>query len=101
MQPAQYWRQSKDWSTWLGREGTVIGSTQVRVAAPERSALTPYAYVLIDFGSERRSFMGVGHQPLQVGDRVRCVLRKTAVTDKNDLIAYGIRVEKMSVPVSK
>jgi len=96
MQPAQYWRQTKEWSSWIGKQGTVVATTQVRVASPERAGLTPYAYALVEFGSERRSFMGVGHSELEVGNAVECVLRKNANSDKKSLIEYGIKVQKLS-----
>ncbi len=95
MKPPQYWRQNKDWKNWIGKKGTVIASTIVRVAAPERAAFTPYSYVLVDFKSEKHEFMGTGHEVFKSGDEVICVLRKTAVLEDHELIPYGIKVEKV------
>ena len=94
MKPPQYWRQNKDWKNWIGKRGTVVVSTIVRVAAPERASFTPYSYVLVDFGDVRHEFMGVGHEVFSPGDAVVCVLRKSAVLGNEDLIPYGIKVEK-------
>lgn len=94
MKPAQYWRQNKEWKKWLGRSGKVVASTIVRVAAPERTSFTPYSYVLVDFGQERHEFMGVGHQVFEIGQEVECVLRKIAVLSQEELIPYGIKVQK-------
>lgn len=96
MKPAQYWRQNKEWQKWLGKRGTVVAATLVRVSAPEQSAFTPYSYVLVEFSKERHEFMGVGHQVFQTGDEVVCVLRKTAVGGNQDLIHYGIKVERLN-----
>lgn len=96
IKPAVYWRQNKDWQTWLGRTGKVIVSTTVRVAAPTQERLTPYSYALVDFGNEKHEFMGVGHEVLQSGDMVKCVLRKRGFGAKHELIEYGIKVQKIN-----
>jgi uncharacterized OB-fold protein len=95
MKPPQYWRQNKEWKKWIGKKGTVLASTIVRVSAPEQSAFTPYSYVLVDFGNEKREFMGVGHQTFEIGDTVECVLRKIAVLADHELIPYGVKVQKI------
>jgi uncharacterized OB-fold protein len=94
MKPAQYWRMNKEWKNWLGKSGTVMASTVVRVYAPSPSVFTPYSYVLVDFGGEKKEFMGAGQEIFEVGEKVVCVLRKVAVPEKHDLIPYGIKVAK-------
>lgn len=96
MKPAQYWRQNKEWSKWLGRKGKVVASTMVRVAAPDRSLFTPYSYVIVEFGKERHEFMGASNDELVIGDVVECVLRKIGTSEKHELIQYGIKVAKVS-----
>ncbi len=95
MKPPQYWRQSKTWSEWLGKTGRVIASTIVRVAAHQRASQTPYSYVVVDFGDIRKEMMGEGHQVLQPGDQVECVLRKIAESEPHELIHYGLKVKKV------
>jgi uncharacterized OB-fold protein len=96
MKPATYWRQNKTWSTWLGKTGTVVASTRVRVAAPNRTQLLPYSYVLVSFEDEKREFMAAGHEKLSVGDEVTCVLRKMSVPDEKGIIEYGIKVKRIT-----
>jgi uncharacterized OB-fold protein len=95
MHPGKYWRQSKELKKWLGKKGTVIASSVVHVAAPDQSALTPYSYVIIDFGSEKREFMGADHQVFVEGDEVECVLRKMVTLETEGLIPYGVKVKKV------
>lgn len=95
MKPPQYWRHTKTWSDWLGKTGTVVASTIVRVAAHQRSSMTPYSYVIVDFGEVRREMMAEGHQVLQPGDTVECVLRKMAESEPHALIHYGLKVKKV------
>jgi uncharacterized OB-fold protein len=92
--PAAYWRLNKTWQKWLGKRGTVIVATTIRVPAEEQSAFAPYDFVLIDFGKVKHSFMGVGHESFQPGDQVRCVLRKLAQPSSAAIIPYGIKVTK-------
>ena len=95
MQPASYWRNQKNWSKWIGKVGTVITSTVVRVSAPDQSTQTPYSYVLVDFGDEKYSFMGAGHEIFVAGDQVKCIFRKTGTPGDQALVPYGIKVTKV------
>ena len=95
MKPAAYWRASKEWSGWLGRRGKVVVSTLITVAAPEQEIMTPYSYAIIDFGDQKKEFMGAGHASLTIGDEVECVLRKLSVGQPHELIEYGIKVQKV------
>lgn len=94
--PPGYWRDRREWSTWLGRKGTVVGSTCIQVSSPELAYLTPYPYVLVDFGSERRAFMGTGHTSFLVGEIVECVWRRMGSVDAAGIIPYGIKVQRLA-----
>lgn len=104
MKAPQYWRSHPEWQKWLGRKGTVIASTLIRVAAPEMSELLPYSYVLVEFGdgktSHKKELMGAGHEVFAVGDTVECVLRKVAVPRGHELIPYGVKVTKAQPKVA-
>jgi uncharacterized OB-fold protein len=96
MYPASYWRQTKNWSAWIGRKGTVIVSTSVAVSSPEQAEFKPYSFVLVDFESEKHEFMGTSHDVFQPGDVVECVLRKIASGDERGLVGYGIKIQKVA-----
>ena len=93
MKPAQYYRENKNWSLWLGKVGTVVASTYIRVSSPEFEPFTPYSFVLVDFGDQKKELMGAGHEQLAVGDKVQCVLRKLATSGQQEIIAYGIKAK--------
>ena len=111
MKPAAYWRQNKEWKNWIGKTGTVVVATMVRVAPPDQELFVPYAFALVDFGTTKKEFMGAGNQELQTGDKVRCVLRKisgcfsggshngsddgSGYRGSRGIIDYGIKVEKI------
>lgn len=94
MTPAHYWRQNKTWKTWLGRRGKVVASTVIHVAADPQSPFTPYSLVLADFKNEKKMFMGAGNEVFKPGETVRCVLRKLAQPNLQEIIPYGIKVTK-------
>ncbi|MCD8484379.1 OB-fold domain-containing protein [Candidatus Woesebacteria bacterium] len=92
----RYWRDRREWSRWLGRKGTVVASTLIHVAPPELAYGAPYPYVLVDFGSEKRSFLGTGHTSFLVGEIVECVWRRMGTPDATGIIPYGIKVQRLS-----
>ncbi len=97
IKPADYWRQSKRWAQWLGREGRVIAATYIKVAGSAHVLAAPYAYVVVKLNGvkEKKELMGVGHERLQTGDRVRCVLRKNPSLDQIGLIEYVLKAAKI------
>ena len=95
VQPAQYWRQNKDWKNWIGKQGKVIGTSRVHVAPPDQEIFTPYTLALVDFGIEKRQYMVAGNQEMSLGDEVVCVLRKVANAQQHEIIPYGIKVQKV------
>lgn len=94
VQPAQYWRQNKDWKNWIGKQGKVIGTSRVHVSPPDQEMFVPYTLAFVDFGTEKRQFMVAGNQEVSVGDVVECVLRKVASAAQHGIIPYGIKVQK-------
>ena len=97
IKPANYWRQSKKWAQWLGCEGRVVAATYIKMAGSSHVLATPYAYVVVEFDEikERKELMGVGHEQLQTGDRVKCVLRKNPSLDRAGLVEYVLKVAKI------
>lgn len=95
MKPAQYWREKQTIKEFLGRTGRVVANTVIRTTAPGLAYLTPYSYVVVDFEGEKREMMGVSGDILKSGDEVVCVMRKTELSEPNQLINYGLKVQKV------
>lgn len=95
MQTITYWRQNKKWSDLLGKKGKVIASTNIRVSSPKLSQFTPYPFAIIDFGEFKKELMGIPGEVLKIGDKVSCVLRKSEVPDKSEVIGYTIKIIKI------
>lgn len=90
-----YWRQNTSWSVWLGKKGKVILSTLLQISSPDQKAYLPYSFVLVDFGGEKREFMGIKGEVFESGDVVECVFRKVSSPSEEGIIHYGIKVKKI------
>lgn len=93
--PAQYWRQNKKWSQWLGKQGVVVASTQILVAPPELESSLPYALALVDFGGELRECLGAEHMAFSPGDKVEYVFRRLGEPTETGIVNYGLKVQKI------
>ncbi len=93
--PAAYTRHNKDWQHWLGKRGKVEAATYIRTAGEEHRVMTPYSYAVVDFDGERLELMGAGHEKLEAGQEVECVLRKNPEADRQGLINYVLKIKKI------
>ncbi len=95
MKPAQYWRKNKQWSALLGKTGTVVVATVIRVPPTESSYFGSYPFAVISVGKKRFECMGVPGEVLQPGDSVQFVLRKLKKAINSEPIPYGLKVKKV------
>ena len=94
--PMKYWRENKTWSSLLGKKGTVIFSTTIHTAPELLQSYAPYPFALVEIGGKKYEFLGIPGEVLTTGDRVECVLRKTANVQSHEVIYYGIKIKKIS-----
>ena len=95
MKPAEYWRQSKKWSSYVFKEGVVVQSTFQYVVPSAQEHYAPYSFLVLSVANETIEVMGVPGEKFQAGDRVRLVLRRTAVISTSEPISYGLKAEKI------
>lgn len=97
MNAPRYWRDSKKWSSWLGRRAVVIVSTVIQVPPAGLEELAPYSLVLVEFDhGERAEFLGVTHESFQPGQKVTCVLRRLPPASVAGVIPYVVKVKSVS-----
>lgn len=94
MQITEYWRSNKNWAKYLGKQGKVLAVSMMDVAATDQTQLLPYAYLLLDLGTEKISLMGAAAETFAVGDLVEIVLRKIKKEQSAEIIAYGLKATK-------
>ena len=58
--------------------------------------MEPYSFALVKLrGGEKLELMGVGHEKLKPGDKIRCVLRKNRPNHQEGIIEYVIKAQKV------
>jgi uncharacterized OB-fold protein len=95
--PVKIWRNQKYITKMLGREGTIVSWTIVRVPPAGFSHLAPYPVVIVELGGERITAQLVDWMPedLRVGKKVRIVVRKISEPSTEGIIPYGIKVRPL------
>lgn len=96
--PAEYYRNNKNWSVLLGKVGSVVQSTRLNVSAPEHEKFLPYEFLIVDVAQdnqkkERIEVMGVCGKHFEPGDRVKLVFKKIAEPSQNGVIPYGVKAD--------
>ena len=94
--PVKIWRNQKHIAGMLGREGSIISWTVVRVPPAGFSNLAPYPVVIIDLvGGSRITAQLVDwiESDLTVGRKVRVVVRRISEPTTEGIIPYGIKVK--------
>jgi uncharacterized OB-fold protein len=94
--PVKIWRNQKYIASMLGREGTIVSWTVIRVPPGGFSSLAPYPVVIVDLvGGERITAQLVdwNEENLIVGQRVKVVVRRICEPTTEGVIPYGIKVK--------
>ncbi|MCX6793939.1 MAG: OB-fold domain-containing protein [Candidatus Gottesmanbacteria bacterium] len=98
--PVKIWRNQKYIAKMLGREGTIVSWTVVRVPPAGFSNLAPYPVVVVDIlGGTRIMAQLVEWQEenLTVGQRVKVVVRRICEPTTEGVIPYGIKVKPIDI----
>lgn len=93
----EYWRSHQHWSKYLGKQGTVLSSSLMEVAASDQVTLTPYSYIVIEVEGELLSLMGVVGEEFAIGEQVQIVFRKLKKEAQSEVLTYGLKVTKKGV----
>lgn len=96
--PVKIWRRQKELRKLLGQKGRVLTWTKVFVAGPNFKKYAPYPVVLVQFNSRKKAFgqlVDYEEKDLKINTKVVAVLRKVRETEKEDVIAYGIKFKPL------
>ena len=92
--PVKLWRRQKHVASLIGKTGTLLQWTVIRVPAKTFAKETPYPVVIVQMdNNEKMIGQLVDWQPadLTKGKRVIAVLRKSSPEDSESVIAYAIK----------
>lgn len=96
--PVKIWRRQKEIRESLGKEGKVLSWTFINIPPLGFSRVAPYAVALVEFEGGGRAFGQVvdcAVKDMDIGMRVKSILRRVREADKEDVIAYGLKFRKI------
>lgn len=97
MQAIKYYRNNKNWSKLVGKTGKVLASSLIHVSSPELSKFSPYSFMIVKIDSTKYELMSVAKEELNPGDLIKCVLRKSEITNQREVIGYTIKAKKIMI----
>ncbi len=94
--PVKVWRNQKYVARMIGKTGTIISWTIIRVPPADFGYQAPYAVALVkldDGESICAQVVDCQHQELAIGQKVISVVRRTIQSESDGVIPYGIKVK--------
>jgi uncharacterized OB-fold protein len=94
LSPVKIWRNQKKVASLIGKRGTIVSWTLIRVPPADFSSLAPYPVALIVFdggGSMMAQVVDIEMKCLKKGQRVATVVRRVTKASDDGVIPYGIK----------
>lgn len=94
--PVKIWRNQKNTAKLLGKTGTIVSWTIIRVPPGEFMDQAPYPVVLVEFEDGTRievQLVDWQEKQLTFGSKVQTVVRRVTHPDPDGVIPYGIKVK--------
>lgn len=97
LSPVKIWRNQKHIASRLGKVGTIVSWSLIRVPPEGFSEQAPYpiAIVKLTDGDQICAQVVDWDKPLKTGQRVQTVLRRTIDASHDGVIPYGIKVKPL------
>ena len=96
--PVKIWRNQKKIAHLLGKTGTVVSWTLVRVPPGDFTNQAPYPVVLVEMDDKTRitsQLVDGDENMLTIGLRVITVIRQVMHPETDGIIPYGIKVKPL------
>lgn len=97
--PVKIWRNQKNIASLVGKTGTILSWTIVRVPPADFTDQAPYPVVLVDLEGGKRVTcqlvdLPAGRQAM-TGMKVVTIIRRVTHPDPDGVIPYGIKVKPL------
>ncbi len=92
--PVKIWRNQKRIRQLLGLEGKIVSFTKIFVPPAGFEAQAPYIVALVKLDNGRNftaQMVDWEEKQLQIGQKVKTILRKTRDPGEEGIIPYGIK----------
>ncbi|MBI2611616.1 OB-fold domain-containing protein [Candidatus Gottesmanbacteria bacterium] len=100
LSPVKVWRNQKKITKLLGKKGRIISYSMVHVPPAGFENNAPYPVALVEFTSDKSRYIAQltdwEKSHLQIGQKVKTVLRKTRDIGTEGIIPYGIKFKPIS-----
>ncbi len=96
--PVKIWRNQKNIAALVGKTGTIISWTIVRVPPGDFTDQAPYPVVLIEMEDGKHvtcQMVDYDVSDLSVGQRVITIVRRVTHPDADGVIPYGIKAKPL------
>jgi uncharacterized OB-fold protein len=96
--PVKIWRNQRKIAKLVGKTGTIISWTLIRVPPEGFASYAPYPVVIVKLdGGERLTVQLVDWiaEDLEIGRWVRTVVRKIGEADSEGVLVYGIKAKPL------
>ena len=94
--PVKIWRNQKHVAKLIGKTGTVLSWTLIRVPPGDFMDQAPYPVVLVELVGGKRitaQLVDWKESDLSFGVKVKTVVRRVTRPDPDGIIPYGIKVK--------
>jgi uncharacterized protein len=94
LSPVKIWRNQKKIASLVGKRGSIVSWTVIRVPPADFSSLAPYpvAIIALDDGSVMMAqLVDFEEKHLMKGQRVATVVRRVTKSSDDGVIPYGIK----------
>jgi len=92
--PVKIWRRQKNIQGMLDKKGIVLSWTIIYTPMNDFKRYAPYPVLLVQLDSGEKivgQYVKIFQEELKIGMRVRAILRKTRLTNREDVLSYGIK----------
>jgi uncharacterized OB-fold protein len=94
LSPVKIWRNQKKVASLIGKRGTIVSWTFVRVPPADFMSLAPYPVIIFAFdegGSMMAQLVDFEEKHLKKGQRVITIIRRITKFSDDGVIPYGIK----------
>jgi len=92
--PVKIWRRQKNVRSLLNKKGVVLSWTVIYAPPNDFKKCAPYSVLLVQLDDGEKlvgQYVETQQEEIKIGMRVRTILRKTRITNHEDVISYGIK----------
>ncbi len=94
--PVKIWRRQKEIRSLLGKKGKIITWTVIHMAESEFKKFAPYPVAIVKLESGEKitaPIVDYEKEELQIGKKVKVILRKVRDGSAEDVLVYGIKLK--------